>query len=754
MFIRLFIPFVLLLGFSIPVLAQNTAITDDDAYTADPSAMLDVKSVTKGLLVPRLTSAQRTAISSPANGLLVYDITINGFYFYKTATGWTQISQGQIWEKNGNNVFLSDINNNVGIGTIAPGTKLIVKADATNGVDESIFAVLNTDGDTVFAVYPEGVRIWVNDNGGSKATGSRGGFAVGGFSPSKAGVTNEYLRVTPDSVRVYIDDDFIASKVTGSRGGFAVGGFSPSKGAPTENYLFVQDDSTRVYVTGNAGFSVSDIASGNVVDYLDLNPLNYFIGHQSGDAISSGQYNSFLGYQCGMNNSSASDNVFIGYQCGLATTTGGQNVFIGTESGKSNTNGNHNVFMGYRSGVNNTTGYFNVFIGRDAGQENEIGCWNTFVGDLCCENGTEGNRNTFLGAWAGLNNNGHNNVFVGYRSGESHKTGNANVFIGDEAGYLDTTGYSNVFLGRYAGYGNTNGYENIFVGPGAGQWSNTGDQNVFIGIGTGSGNRDGYGNIFLGYHAGSSNNNSADNIFIGSYAGYNSSGATSSNSDRNIFIGNGAGYSSTTGQRNVYLGYGAGNNNVNGSGNILIGNQAGYSETGSNKLYIHNNASSFPLIYGDFSAPMIVINGNASTNTNGRDFYVNGDAGGNFAWFNDSDRRLKKNIKTIDNALDRVMQLRGVSFEWKEQNEKNAGLQMGFIAQEAESIIPELVDKRGEFYSMQYAPVTALLVEAMKEQQAQIDELKKMNEKLNEENNYLKAEINEIKNMLEISTKK
>ena len=104
------------------------------------------------------------------------------------------------------------------------------------------------------------MRIWVDDNGGTKANGSRGGFAVGGFSPTKAGFTNEYLRVTPDSVRVYIDDDYVPAKANGSRGGFAVGGFSPTKGTPTDNYLFVQDDSTRIY-TGDvtAGFGVKNI---------------------------------------------------------------------------------------------------------------------------------------------------------------------------------------------------------------------------------------------------------------------------------------------------------------------------------------------------------------------------------------------------------------------------------------------------------------------------------------------------------------
>ena len=58
--------------------------------TPDASSMMDVSSTNKGMLAPRMTTAQRVAIASPANGLLVYDTTENAFYFYK-ASVWTKI---------------------------------------------------------------------------------------------------------------------------------------------------------------------------------------------------------------------------------------------------------------------------------------------------------------------------------------------------------------------------------------------------------------------------------------------------------------------------------------------------------------------------------------------------------------------------------------------------------------------------------------------------------------------------------------
>jgi len=105
------------------------------------------------------------------------------------------------------------------------------------------------------------------------------------------------------------------------------------------------------------------------------------------------------------------------------------------------------------------------------------------------------------------------------------------------------------------------------------------------------------------------------------------------------------------------------------------------------------------------------------TTTPGRKLWVNGDAGGATGWYNDSDVRLKKNINTIDDPLEKVLKLRGVNFEWNDNENHTNGIQMGLIAQEAKKIIPEVVDKKGEYYSMQYAPVIALLIEAIKEQQ-------------------------------------
>ncbi len=65
------------------------------------SSMLDISSTTSGLLTPRMTTTQRTAISSPADGLIVYDTVLKSFYYYNTATSsWVRINSGSATRTN------------------------------------------------------------------------------------------------------------------------------------------------------------------------------------------------------------------------------------------------------------------------------------------------------------------------------------------------------------------------------------------------------------------------------------------------------------------------------------------------------------------------------------------------------------------------------------------------------------------------------------------------------------------------------
>ena len=119
----------------------------------------------------------------------------------------------------------------------------------------------------------------------------------------------------------------------------------------------------------------------------------------------------------------------------------------------------------------------------------------------------------------------------------------------------------------------------------------------------------------------------------------------------------------------------------------------------------------------------IYANGNVgigTTNPSER-LEVNGNVKASAFWYS-SDINLKQNIQNIPNALQKIQQLNGVYFQWKESGKDGVGV----IAQDIEKVFPELVatDPNTGLKSVSYGNLVAPLIEAIKEQQKQIDELK------------------------------
>lgn len=86
-----------------------------------------------------------------------------------------------------------------------------------------------------------------------------------------------------------------------------------------------------------------------------------------------------------------------------------------------------------------------------------------------------------------------------------------------------------------------------------------------------------------------------------------------------------------------------------------------------------------------------------------------------------SDNSLKENVAALNNAVEKVQALEGVSFNWRDSGKAEIGL----IAQDVEKVLPELVvTGENDLKAVKYGNLVALLIEAVKEQQAEIDELK------------------------------
>jgi hypothetical protein len=97
-----------------------------------------------------------------------------------------------------------------------------------------------------------------------------------------------------------------------------------------------------------------------------------------------------------------------------------------------------------------------------------------------------------------------------------------------------------------------------------------------------------------------------------------------------------------------------------------------------------------------------------------------------------SDKRLKENIIPIDNPIEKLLQISGVEFDWKPLTEEEKrfihphdGHDIGVIAQEIEEVLPDVVETRENGYkAVKYEKIVPLLIEAIKEQQKQIADLR------------------------------
>lgn len=152
--------------------------------------------------------------------------------------GWKTMGSSQLWS----------VPYSMATANFAGSLNKLEVEGITDSLEEPLFEVRNKNGQTVFAVYNEGVRVYVGD-GSSKAT--KGGFAIGSMEESKAEPADLFI-VSRDSVRFYLYNPPEGKPV---KGGFAIGSMEESKGV-WQDFLLVTSDST-IIATSNQSRKVS-----------------------------------------------------------------------------------------------------------------------------------------------------------------------------------------------------------------------------------------------------------------------------------------------------------------------------------------------------------------------------------------------------------------------------------------------------------------------------------------------------------------
>ena len=220
-----------------------------------------------------------------------------------------------------------------------------------------------------------------------------------------------------------------------------------------------------------------------------------------------------------------------------------------------------------------------------------------------------------------------------------------------------------------------------------------------------------------------------------------------------------AGGSFSSGSNNVAVGYLAGvtatdaNRNTSGSNNTWIGYNSGpgtatqltnSTAIGSNALVSASNA----LVLG--GTGQFAVKVGIGTTTPANVFTIGQGAGSAISdgWATYSSRRWKTNIQVLHGALEKVRELRGVSYDLKGTNQH----EIGVVAEEVGAIVPEVVTwsadgKNAE--GIDYSRLTALLIEATKEQQALIEQQQKHIQDQESQIAQLAAQVKEIQTALE-----
>ncbi|MEP6646158.1 MAG: hypothetical protein ABJC12_03650 [Saprospiraceae bacterium] len=437
------------------ITAQGVSISSISS-TPDASAILDLKSTTQGILVPRMTGAQRMGIALPAIGLLVYDTDTQSFW-YRSATVWTNLTSG------GGSGSGWSMTGNVATGTDFLGTtnnqSLLLKA---NNLQAGKIDLITNN------------TTW----------GSRAGESITSASSNTGLGFNSIHFTTIGSSNTAVGFNALLNNTTGYSN-IAVGA----------NALFINNTRNNIVAIGDSALyhnemdatamfhATANTAIGSKALYANTTGYqNTAVGFRSMYSNTTGLNNSAFGVNALYLNSSGAYNTAFGKDALFANLIGSFNSANGFEALYSNTSGNGNSAIGREALYSNTSGSNNTAIGMQSLYTNDIGENNTAIGVNTLYSNTLGLNNTANGMNAlSSNMNGSYNAAFGNNAMLLNSSGSFNSAVGNEALFFNMSGASNTSIGRKALYSNSTGSRNTAIGDSSLYQNNTGINNTAIG---------------------------------------------------------------------------------------------------------------------------------------------------------------------------------------------------------------------------------------------------------------------------------
>ena len=699
-------------GASMAQVAINT-----DGSPPDNSAMLDVKSTGKGMLIPRMTAAERDAIVNPANGLLIFCTDDNLYYSNQgipDAPHWITVNSKWLSAESGIYYY----GGNVGIGNFAPATVL----DVTGGNN---WDVINGEGDFRLGSNLYRLKMGVAlGGGGAGAVGIMQHGQPGGYNVLSLGAQGHnllFLNGETQKVGIGTDNPGTSFDVNGT--------FRMADGTQGAGKVLTSDASgvaswataaSSWNLTGNSG----TFPSVNFIGTTDYTALSFRVNN-----VAAGKIDQVL------------SNTSLGYMSMQANTSGSHNTAFGFQSLNSNTTANYNTAIGKHALYHNN-GSGNTAVGATALFTNSGGTQNTATGLQSLYLNTSGSNNTATGAAALYENSiGSNNTATGHSALTSNTEGNDNTANGYLALYSNTKGYENTALGKNSLYHNIDGYQNTAIGNQALFSNTTGIYNTATGWQSLLTNTIGGYNTANGYWALSFNTEGFRNTSTGFRSlTYNSTGSYNTANGVDALLWNDVGFQNTAmGANSLY-------HTTFGAYNTAVG-----FNTGPNSGDLSNTTCIGTDAYA--TATDMVRIGNTWVNS----------IGGYQDWTNISDSRFKENVKEDVPGLAFIKQLRPVTYRLNREKineftgvtarqnelgkqdptlkflsgEKYSQVTTGFIAQEVEGAAQSIgfnfsgVDapkNEKDYYGLRYAEFVVPLVKAVQELSAVNEAQKKVNE--------------------------